>query len=53
VPMTGIAPVHPQPTQLAEGPMVTPMAGAYHQHAQIWEAKERAKEQHAQNFFEA
>jgi hypothetical protein len=33
--------------------MVTPMAGAYNQHAQIWEAKERTKEQPAQNFFEA
>lgn len=47
-PMTGMAPALP------EGPMLTPMAEPLrHRHAQIWEAKEHMKEQHAQNFFEA
>lgn len=63
VPMAGSIPVHPQPTQLGQGPMVMPMNGAYQWHAQIREAHELSKEQPArdqvqqlskeQNFFYA
>jgi len=47
MPITGNILVHPQPYHHAKGPVVMPTTGDYQWHAQIRDAKGRAKEQHA------